>query len=176
MLVDVTYGGVGLRIDAVARQLHRLPLIVIHQQIVGVRGEFQHVGGQPVIVTAALLGRDWSMSAISQMPFADVGGVIIRLFEIMRQCEAIAGQRDAIAVAAGFGGVEARLQAGARRTADWLTGDGIVDIGAGAGEAIEVETEVERVAVDARRIPALLIGEEDNHIRPLRRHARSPRT
>ena len=53
--VDIADGRIGQGVDAVAGQLHGLAVVVVEQRVVGVGGELQHVGGQPVLVAAALL-------------------------------------------------------------------------------------------------------------------------
>ena len=164
MRVDISDHGVGLRVDAIAGQLTGRAVAIVHDGVVGIGGEFQQVGSQPVIVAAALLWRDRSLAFIRQVPFADVSGVVAGILEAMGQGAAFARQGDAIAVAAGFGGVQAGLQAGARRSANRLAGDGIMDVRAGASQAVEVGTEVKRIAVDAGCVPALLIGEEDDDV------------
>ena len=82
----------------------------------------------------------------------------------MRQGLAVGRQRNAIAIAARFGGVQPGLQAGARRTANRLTSDGIVDVRTGASQTVKVRRQVKRVAMYAGGVPALLIGEEDDDV------------
>ena len=55
--VQVADGGVGERVDPVAGQVHRVAAAVEHARPVGVGGELQGVGRQPVAVAAALLRR-----------------------------------------------------------------------------------------------------------------------
>ena len=172
MRADVANHGVGLGVDAVAGQFPRRAIIVVHHHIVGVRGEFQQIGRQPVIVAATLFRRHRAMRFVGEMPLADVSGVIAGVAEIMRQRAALARQGNAIAVAAGFGGVHPRLKAGARRTANRLAGDRVVDVRARAGQPVEVGRQVQRVAMNAGRVPALLVGEEDDDVGAFSSHLR----
>lgn len=61
-------------VRAVAREAHRLALAVEHHRAVGVRGELQPVRGQPVVVTAAPLGRHGPVGPVlaGQVSLADV--------------------------------------------------------------------------------------------------------
>src|SRR5207248_473562 len=87
-----------------------------------------------------------------------------RSVEVMGEGLRLRRQRDPISEAAGCGGVAAGLQAGARGTADRLAGKGVVEMRAALRHAVEVRHQVERVAVQARRIPPLLVGEEYDEV------------
>ena len=53
--VDIADDRVGLRVHPVAGQFHQLLVVVVHYHIVSIRGKFQQIGGQPVVVAASML-------------------------------------------------------------------------------------------------------------------------
>lgn len=68
--IDIADGGVGQCIDAVAGQLDLLAVVVKHHGVVGVRGEFEQIRCQPVLIAATLGFGDRFFQR--QMPLADV--------------------------------------------------------------------------------------------------------
>ncbi len=163
--VDVANRRICDRVHAVPRQLHLLVVAVVHHRVVGVGGELQHVGRQPVAIAEASVGRYGPHGlAIVEVPLADVGRVVAGLAEVVRQGAAVVGKGNGVAVTARGGGVEPCLQAGACRAADRLAGEGAGHVGVRPGDAVEVWRQVEGVAVKARGVPPLLVGEEHDDV------------
>jgi hypothetical protein len=83
---------------------------------------------------------------------------------MVRQRAHILGERDAIFVASGGRAIDARLQRRARRAADGLAGERIMDIRPAPRHAVEIRRQVERIA------------SRSNHIKPQRPQRRSARS
>ena len=163
--VHIADHGVGLCVDAVTGHFHRFAVVVVHHHVVGVRREFEQIRGQPVVVAAPLfLTHRTGAFVVGQVPLANVAGGVTGVLEVVGQGTQVRGQGDAIAKAACLCGVQAGLQARARRPTHRLDGERIVDVCATLGHAIEIGGQIQRVAVHAGGVPALLIGEEDDHV------------
>jgi hypothetical protein len=163
--LDEPDGGIRLRIHAVARQAHGLTLFVVQDQIIGIGGEFQNVAGQPFLVAAPLfLPHGAGDIVIGEVPFADVARVIAGFPEMMRHRPASDWQRDAVAVTSGGCGIKAGLQAGSRRAADRLAGEGMGHVGASARHPVKIRHQLQRISVKAGTVPPLLIGEKDQNV------------
>ena len=168
MSVDVADHGIGQRVHPIAGEVDWLVVVVVQGRLVRVGGELEDVGGEPVVVSAAVSCRDRSGRIPGvEVPLADVSGGVPRLAEVVCEGFQIAGQRDAVPVATGARGVHPGLQAGARRSADRLAGEGAPDVGAAPRHAVEVGRQVEGVAVQPGGVPPLLVGEEDEDIRSI---------
>ena len=61
---------------------------VAQHAVVRIRGELEDVGGEPVLIAAALLGRHRLVGG--EVPLADIGGVVARVAEVMGE-RALAG-------------------------------------------------------------------------------------
>lgn len=82
----------------------------------------------------------------------------------MRQCLGVGWQENAIFEATGGCAISPRLHLGARRVAHRLAGERVVHIRTSAGHAVEVGGQIERVAMHAGGVPALLITEQDDDV------------
>ena len=155
VVVDVADSCIRQRVHAIAGQLDGFAIVVIHDSIVGIRGELQHIGGQPALVAAPVrLRHRPGDPPVRQMPLADIARIVARLPEEMCQRARILWQRDGVAITACRGGVHAGLQTGAGRPADGLAGDGRVQMCALTGHAVEIGCQVERVAMGRRLNPS----------------------
>ena len=108
-----------------------------------------------------------------EVPLADIGRLVAAIAEVMGQRLLVARQRGAVAVAPGLGRIEAGLESRAGRAADWLAGEGVLDEHARLRHAVEIRRQPRGVPVHADRIPALLVGEEDDDV-GLSGHGRGP--
>ena len=113
-----------------------------HAAVIAVEGELQHV--------------------------ADVCSVIYSLVEVMRQRSCRGGKRDCIGKTAGFCGGQAGFQAGTRRAAYGLAGEGVLEPYTFGRQLIEAGRDRKRLAVTAKRIKTLLIGEGKDDVWPFR--------
>ena len=100
------------------------------------------------------------------MPLAHIGGLIARLFEIVRQRFYIGRQHDVVAKAAGVGGVAAGLEQGAAGAAHRLGGKGVGKLHSLFGQAVQVRGDIERLAKAAAGVPSLLVSEIKDDVVP----------
>src|SRR5579859_103379 len=149
-------------IHAVARQFSGAVLIVVDNRIVWARGKFEDIGSHPVVIFPTLL-LDHRISR-AQMPLADIASIVASGAEVMGQRMSLCWQRDVVAIAAGRRRVNSRLHDRAGRATDGLAGKHRGEMRAAYGETIKVGRQLERVAMQAGGIPALLIGEKDDDI------------
>lgn len=176
VLMQVVDDEVGGLIDAIAFEIDAAVLGVVHEAFVAVAGVFEDVRGDPVVgVTAPPFEGDGRGVEVvvpvgREVPLADVGGAIAVGGELPRDGAGIEGQRDIVGHAAGLRGVKARLEAGSRRAADRLHGEGEVESHALGCDAVEVRREVQvraqRLTIAAHGVPALLVAEDEEDIRP----------
>ena len=82
LVIDVTDGGIGLSIDAIARKLHLVVILIPEMGVVGAGNKLQQIGGQPIIIASSPLFRHRPLTLVRhQMPFTNVPGVISCLRE-----------------------------------------------------------------------------------------------
>lgn len=98
---------------------------------------------------------------IRQVPLPDIGRVIPRLIEQLRQRHLILPHGDIIAVTAVLRRVTPGLQARTRRAAHGLDSKGVFELHALAGKLVQHRGCTDGRVVAAHRVPALLIGEKD---------------
>ena len=165
-LGEVADGGVGLGVDPVAGEPHRLLVVVEQHHVVAVGDELEQVGREPAVVAAACrLGHCAVKPAVGQVPLADVGGVVAGALEVMGQVGSPGGsgmplRKQPVVVA--------YLPVCRHERAGPHTGWGVKAccrwVPARA-QPVEVRRQLERVAVHPGGVPALLVGEEDDDIR-----------
>ncbi len=98
------------------------------------------------------------------MPLADVGGLVAPLGEPVGDGLLVHGQVDVVTPAAGGFGVLSRLQRRARRSADRLTGECVLEARALLGHLVEVGGDGKLLPVAAAGVPPLLVGKEEHEI------------
>jgi len=168
---------VGQRVDPVAalRKIAALHVPVEHMAVVAVRGELQHIRGQPEIsVPAAALRRHGSDAEVirpvlrpgrREVPLADVAGLIASVCQVVRDRALGQGQHAVVDMDAGLGRITARLQARPRRPAHRLAGEGIFEADALAGHFIQLRRHGQRLAVAPAGIPPLLVCQDEEDVR-----------
>ena len=165
MRIDIADGCIGDRIDAIAGQPHFSFIVVVEDRVVGVGSKFKHIRRQPVLIAKARRRRHGPLHiAIVQVPLANIACLIACIGKVVGHRAAVGGQGNGIAMAAGGRGVEPRLQAGSRRSAHGLAGEGMRRVGVLAPQAVEIGRQAHRIAVQTRCIPALLVGKEYDNI------------
>jgi hypothetical protein len=82
----------------------------------------------------------------------------------MSHCQLIERQGDAVADNAGLGCILARLNTRARRPAERLAGEGILEPDSLCCHPIQVGDDVQRLPVTPHSIPALLVTEYEQDI------------
>ncbi len=162
MVGDVADCRVGLCVHPVAWECHFFFIVVENREPVWLRGEFEGVGSKPGLVAAAFTR--WHRVAIRQVPLANVAGVIPRIVEPVGEGALSLREGNAVSEATGGGWIQAGLQARAGWAADGLARERVVDMRALARNPVEVRRQVERVAMQSHRVPALLVGKEDDHV------------
>ena len=140
------------------------------------RGELQHVCGAPVAgIAAAILKRDSGHRVIDvllsieravagQMPLADIGRLIARLFNIIGQRFDAARQHDVVAIAARIGGVAARLENRAAGAAHRLRRKGPFKAHALARHRVQARRDRQSLTIAADGVRPLLIGKVKDNV------------
>ena len=171
--MQVVYREIVYAVGAVADEFTPPHIAVIYIAVVAVRSELEHIGSHPVVITAAVFGRNRLGLVVDafgfvrcEMPFADIRGVVAGGIEqvgetIVTACR----QLDVVSKAAGASRVPAALQAGARRTADRLTGERVRVSCPLGGDRVEVRCDRQPLTVAAESVPTLLVGEVKDDIR-----------
>ena len=162
MRVDVADRRVGHRVDAVAGQLPLRAVAVVEDGVVGVGGELEDVGGEPVLIAAALLRRH--RLDVGEVPLADVAGAVAGAGEDIRQRLGVLGQGDLVAEDAGLRRVAAGLERRAGRAADRLAGEGVADVGPARAAGRSSASAPSGCRGAPRGVVALLVGEEDDDV------------
>lgn len=152
------------RVDAIPREVNGLIIVVPQARPVRFGGELEGVGPQPGFVAAPLFRRHGVGSG--KMPLPDVARVIPGIPEGAGERRDVGRKRDTVPEAAGPGRVETGLQRCTRRTTDRLARKRIGDPGSSQREPVKIGHQIERVSGQSRAVPPLLIGEEDDDIRP----------
>ena len=163
MVVDVPDGRVCQRVDAVAGQADLAVVIVVYDSAVHARAGLERICAQPVLVAAALLLRHGE-GRRTEMPFADIAGVIARVVKILRDGLVLFRQEDAVVMDADGGGVFACLQAAACRPAHGLRREGVFGEGAAPRHAVKVRRQAAGIAAGSGGIETLLIGEKYDYV------------
>ncbi len=100
----------------------------------------------------------------SEVPFANVAGVVIRIVEVVGECGQIGGGLVTIAPHSGLRRIFSGLETGAGRSTNRLARETFGDVRALLSDAVEVGSEVERATVHTGGIMPLLIGQKDDYI------------
>ena len=137
--VHVSNPGVGEGVHPVTGQPHLVVVAVVDDGVVGIGGELQDIGRQPVLVSEPVRRRHRPARLPDvEVPLADVAGAVTGRGERVRQGMAALRQGDGIAPAAGGSGVEPGLQAGPRRTTHGLTGKGVGQVRVDSAQSVQI--------------------------------------
>ena len=98
------------------------------------------------------------------MPLADIARPVAVFTKMVGKCLQIGWQWDTVSVTPRFSGVKPGLQARPRGTTNRLTCKRVVDMCSPACHPIKIRCQIQRIAVDARCIPPLLVCEKHDHI------------
>ena len=169
--VEELQGQIGDAVGAVALEINAVVVFVKYEPVIAVGGELQHVGGPPKARVAAPQlpgnggdgvvdgGRLLQFAVAGQVPLADIGGLIARIFDVVGQRLDIAGQHDVVAEAARLSGIFAGLEQGAAGAAHRLGGKRVVKLYALLGQLVQIGGDIQRLTETAAGVPALLVGE-----------------
>lgn len=168
-----TYNSISNEIDPVSIVKSNLVSArVPDRTFVWVGGQLQNIAAFPEVVkSATILSWYWAQGAPvvlilrRKVPFADVVCRVAGLTKTVGQRFRLRSKANAVVPDSIDGRVSSGEQAGARRPADGLIGDGIGEIHSRLHQAVEVGREIQRVQpISADAIPAELVGDENDDI------------
>ena len=116
---------------SVALKIYLASAFVKNISVIAVRGKFKAVCRAPVLIFALPFARNCRFFTVhsrracrigGKMPFAYVCRLIARFVKVMRKRSYISRKRNTVFVAAYFGCINSRLQAGSCRSANRLAG------------------------------------------------------
>jgi hypothetical protein len=171
VLIDIADSRIGDRIHTITGKLLLYSIPIEENRIIRIGDELRRVCPQPELVPPTTLWRDRILVPVEmaefnscQMPFTDIPCLIACIAEHRSKGILIRFQGEFVFVYTRPGGIFSSLDTGTRWAANRLTGECVLVEGISGGKPIEVWCKAHGISMNAKGVPALLIGKKDDEV------------